>query len=150
MIVDEADRDVEMAKDPFLEAGIDIPSELPYQTPTIKRKFSVMGKKDRKINDPDLESVSCQLPVASLAKTLSNSLVNDHQMDTDKKDESSKSNEYEKRVSNKIKNTGTTNPSIDMPDENENADKEEITNAGIEMWNLNEGFEETETQSKIV
>jgi len=31
MIVDEADRDMEMAADPFLEAGIDIPQELPYQ-----------------------------------------------------------------------------------------------------------------------
>ena len=31
MIVDEADQDMEMAKDPFLEAGIDVPKELPYQ-----------------------------------------------------------------------------------------------------------------------
>ena len=32
MIVDEADSDISMAKDPFLEAGIDIPEELPYQS----------------------------------------------------------------------------------------------------------------------
>ena len=150
MIVDDAERDVEMAKDPFLEAGIDIPSELPYQTPTVTRKFSVMGKRIHKINGPDLDSVSCQLPVASLAKSGSNSLVSGDEMDTDKKDESLESNEYEKRVPNKIKNIGTTNPSIVIPEENEKVDEEEITNAGIEMWNLNEGFEETETQSKIV
>ena len=42
MIVDEADKDIAMAKDPFLEAGIDIPEELPYQpTPIIKRKMSI-------------------------------------------------------------------------------------------------------------
>ena len=31
IIVDEADRDIEMENDPFLAAGIDIPEELPYQ-----------------------------------------------------------------------------------------------------------------------
>ena len=31
MIVDDADMDMEMAQDPFLEAGIAIPAELPYQ-----------------------------------------------------------------------------------------------------------------------
>jgi hypothetical protein len=31
MIVDDADMEMEMAKDPFLEAGIEIPSELPYR-----------------------------------------------------------------------------------------------------------------------
>ena len=31
MIVDDADADMEMAQDPFLEAGIAIPAELPYQ-----------------------------------------------------------------------------------------------------------------------
>jgi hypothetical protein len=31
MIVDDADMEMEMAKDPFLEAGIGIPSELPYR-----------------------------------------------------------------------------------------------------------------------
>jgi hypothetical protein len=32
MIVDEADADLELAEDPFLEAGISIPEELPYIT----------------------------------------------------------------------------------------------------------------------
>ena len=42
MIVDEADRDIDMAADPFLEAGIDIPKELPYQErrPTLKMKIN--------------------------------------------------------------------------------------------------------------
>ena len=31
MIVDEADQEITMAEDPFLEAGINIPDELPYQ-----------------------------------------------------------------------------------------------------------------------
>ena len=31
LIVDEADEDLEMAGDPFLDAGIDIPADLPYQ-----------------------------------------------------------------------------------------------------------------------
>ena len=35
-IVDEAEMVMEIPSDPFLEAGIDIPSELPYQTPDIK------------------------------------------------------------------------------------------------------------------
>ena len=33
LIVDEADKEMEMGKDPFLEAGIEIPSELPYANP---------------------------------------------------------------------------------------------------------------------
>ena len=32
LIVDEADGDLEMAEDPFLEAGISIPTELPYRS----------------------------------------------------------------------------------------------------------------------
>ena len=31
MIVDNADMEMELAKDPWMEAGIPIPSELPYQ-----------------------------------------------------------------------------------------------------------------------
>ena len=30
MIVDEADMEIELTQDPFLEAGIDVPSQLPY------------------------------------------------------------------------------------------------------------------------
>lgn len=45
IIVDEADRDMDMAADPFLEAGIDIPKELPYQkkpklTPKLRMKIN--------------------------------------------------------------------------------------------------------------
>ena len=32
LIVDLADSDLEMANDPFFEAGISVPEELPYQT----------------------------------------------------------------------------------------------------------------------
>ena len=31
MIVDQAEDDIEVVNDPFLEAGIQIPSDLPYQ-----------------------------------------------------------------------------------------------------------------------
>ena len=31
MIVDEADMEIEMATDPFIEAGIEVPASLPYQ-----------------------------------------------------------------------------------------------------------------------
>ena len=34
MIVDEADMEMEMAIDPFIEAGIDVPANLPYQDST--------------------------------------------------------------------------------------------------------------------
>ena len=75
MIVDDADRDIEMARDPFLEAGIDVPSELPYKTPSVKRKLSVKGKKDLKINDPSLDRISPSNSVASLAKSTSSNLM---------------------------------------------------------------------------
>ena len=40
LIVDEADREMEIVSDPFLDAGIDIPKELPYvkATPKVSRK----------------------------------------------------------------------------------------------------------------
>ena len=52
MIVDEADRDIDMAADPFLEAGIDIPKELPYQErkPTLKMKISSYSHRDQPDN----------------------------------------------------------------------------------------------------
>ena len=38
MIVDNDDKNMDMIKDPFLEAGIDIPKDLPFQTPITQRK----------------------------------------------------------------------------------------------------------------
>ena len=38
MIVDEAEADLEMAEDPFLEAGISIPEDLPYSTQLPRKK----------------------------------------------------------------------------------------------------------------
>ena len=37
MIVDDGDEEIEVVSDPFLDAGIDIPEELPYQ-PEIKKE----------------------------------------------------------------------------------------------------------------
>ena len=83
MIVDDADRDVGMATDPFLEAGIDIPKELPYQTPTVqvmKRKFSLIGKKEQGFSGP-----SPATSISSIAKDSSNTMVNFKQLNFHKK-----------------------------------------------------------------
>ena len=59
MIVDESDSDIEMVQDPFLEAGIDIPQELPYQESrksTIISRFSKKHQSDR-LNGADLSSM---------------------------------------------------------------------------------------------
>ena len=44
MIVDNAECDLDMVADPFLEAGIEIPEELPQKTPATKRKTSIFQK----------------------------------------------------------------------------------------------------------
>ena len=72
MIVDNADRDVGMATDPFLEAGIDIPKELPYQTPVMKRKFSLIRKKEH--------GPSPSTSISSLAKDSSNTMISFHRL----------------------------------------------------------------------
>ena len=48
MIVDEADMDMEMANDPFIEAGIDVPANLPYKhNAQHERSYrKVLGSKD--------------------------------------------------------------------------------------------------------
>ena len=43
MIVDDADRDLEMAADPFLEAGIMIPEDLPYKERKVSPRIQVAG-----------------------------------------------------------------------------------------------------------
>jgi len=48
MIVDNDDRDMDMIKDPFLEAGIDIPNDLPFQSPVTQRKRK---ESENKYND---------------------------------------------------------------------------------------------------
>ena len=69
MIVGDADRDLEMATDPFLEAGIDIPNELPYQTPMAKKKFSglSLNRKDVKTSRTSPPSSMSSLANASLS-----------------------------------------------------------------------------------
>ena len=76
MIVDCADTDTEMSTDPFLEAGIDIPKELPYQTPMVKKKFSIIKRRDSKMNEPSPAN-SC----ISLARSSSSAMqININQM----------------------------------------------------------------------
>ena len=67
MIVDDAEEEVDMATDPFLEAGIVIPKELPYQTPIMKRKFSLIRKKEH--------GPSPATSISSLAKDSSNTMI---------------------------------------------------------------------------
>ena len=40
--MDEACSDISLTCDPFLEAGIDIPKDLPYQKPEIKKNKSFL------------------------------------------------------------------------------------------------------------
>ena len=49
MIVDQAEEDCEVVQDPFLEAGIAIPADLPYQ-----------DKPDGKTDQKDLDEVKIQ------------------------------------------------------------------------------------------
>ena len=60
MIVDEADRDIEMSEDPFLEAGIDIPKELPYRQRKSTRRI--------KIDHNAADNVSTAGSIASVVK----------------------------------------------------------------------------------
>ena len=68
---------MEETKDPFLEAGIEIPKELPYQpTPAAKRKGSVFGGSifggsQHKVD----EALSRAGSVASLAKTSATNMI---------------------------------------------------------------------------
>ena len=56
LIVDEADEDLEMAGDPFLEAGMDIPSDLPYQgTPDHQKSQKVDNGGIETLNVLDVE-----------------------------------------------------------------------------------------------
>ena len=43
MIVDEADVEMEMATDPFIEAGIEVPPTLPYQDSYQKEESTKNG-----------------------------------------------------------------------------------------------------------
>ena len=47
MIVDQAEEDVEMSQDPFLEAGISIPESMPYQPKDVVKQ-NVEKAKDSK------------------------------------------------------------------------------------------------------
>ena len=48
LIVDLADTDLEMANDPFLEAGISVPEELPYQKIPSSRNSSIRSVMKKK------------------------------------------------------------------------------------------------------
>ena len=67
MIVDDADRDIEMAADPFLEAGIDIPKELPYRN--LKRS------RTRVISQIQDDNLSTAGSVASFARGASSTMT---------------------------------------------------------------------------
>ena len=75
--MDEADRDMDMAADPFLEAGIDIPKELPYQKkkPTPKLKMKINSRRNS-IVDQGVDAVSIGGgSVASVAKATSSTMI---------------------------------------------------------------------------
>ena len=55
-----------MATDPFLEAGIDISKELPYQTPVVKKKLNIIRRRDSKMNEPSPANSCISLARSSL------------------------------------------------------------------------------------
>jgi hypothetical protein len=77
MIVDDPEKETDLAADPFLEAGIDIPKELPYQTPLPQRKRngSIFGSSIFKASEQG-DSMSRASSVVSLAKATANTMVN--------------------------------------------------------------------------
>ena len=54
MIVDQAEEDVEMSQDPFLEAGISIPETIPYQ-PKTEVKQDTDTLRDLKDSNPNID-----------------------------------------------------------------------------------------------
>ena len=80
MIVDDPEpKESDLSTDPFLKAGIEIPKELPYQTPLLqrKRKGSIFGSNVfmNKVNDQE-DNLSRASSVVSLAKATANTMVN--------------------------------------------------------------------------
>ena len=63
MIVDDADMEIEMSKDPFLEAGIAIPAELPYQDESQRENSAriVVGKGHQRRNSVSSSTSHFQL-----------------------------------------------------------------------------------------
>merc|ERR1712226_1048354 len=68
MIVDDPEKETYLSIDPFLKAGIEIPKELPYQTPSLQRK--------RKESMNQGDNLSRASSVVSLAKATANTMVN--------------------------------------------------------------------------
>ena len=54
LIVDQAEEDVEMSQDPFLEAGISIPETIPYQ-PKTEVKQNNDSLRDLKDSNPNID-----------------------------------------------------------------------------------------------
>ena len=72
MIVDNDDKDMDMIKDPFLEAGIDIPKDLPFQTPVTQRKRK---ESENKYND---EVITDEVNIEMTQGILSNNQTEDN------------------------------------------------------------------------
>ena len=65
LIVDLADTELEMANDPFLEAGISVPEELPYQKlPSTSSRNSSIRSIVKKKNSVSLVAIRNQLSSA--------------------------------------------------------------------------------------
>ena len=77
MIVDDPEKETDLAADPFLKAGIDIPKELPYQTPLLPRKKngSIFGSSIFRASEQG-DNLSRASSVVSLAKATANTMVN--------------------------------------------------------------------------
>ena len=62
MIVDQAEEDTDLVSDPFLEAGINISSDLPYQEKDSKENYKNDRKGELKSNEEE-EAVPLFKPV---------------------------------------------------------------------------------------
>ena len=114
MIVDEANMDIEMENDPFIEAGIDVPANLPYKHDSNKEQSykKVIGEKDltkklRKINQWSLRGTGVSTSVLCKALEDDSSATSDVE---DKLDESrfKKSSRLGRRLSSPIIENTTT------------------------------------------
>ena len=108
MIVDEANMDIEMENDPFIEAGIDVPANLPYKHDSNQEQSykKVIGEKDltkklRKINQWSLRGTGVSTSVLCKALEEDSSAQSDIE---DKLDESrfKKSTRLGRRLSTPI------------------------------------------------
>ena len=72
MICDQAEEDAEIVGDPFLEAGIKIPSDLPYQPNLSENTGKVESKEEKRHSTSNMKEKQELLPLDATDGTSSN------------------------------------------------------------------------------